>query len=180
IVTEVQLIVKKLEDEIGTPLNTADKGDPAGQNITNTAQMAAEYTLLAESDIHVEYSIIASIPTQLRASAKHVAVEKLLTKYINTGIPENDGPSLWIDTDRCPILHEALSGGYKMKLNPDKTVSDKPEDKHPWCDAFDSLAYAAIEEFGIPESIKIQMKKKSEEDEEDNPEDNYGGRRDRC
>lgn len=183
IADEIAVIKKMLEDEINSPLVCDDKGDPAGQNITNRAQTAPEYAELSTKEVFVEYGLIASIPTQMRAAAKHIAIEKLLTKYIITNVPDMDGPALWVDTDRCPILHEALSGGYKLKLDKDQNVTDKPEDKHPWCDAIDALSYLLIEEFGIPESIVRQMKAKSEEEKEDNEDEDYGhgqGQRTRC
>lgn len=178
---EVDEITKLLEDEIDCPLDTDDKGDPAGQNISSTAAMASEYTLLSEKGIHVQYATIAAIPTQLRANAKHIAVERVLKTLIMTGLPEHDGPQLWVDTERCEVLHEALSGGYKMKLNKDQTVSDKPEDKHPWCDAIDALSYLLLEEFGIPDTVKQKMRARSEEEQEDSQDDDYAPRqRSRC
>lgn len=153
-----------------------DCGDSSGGVITKMNQEEPEFeTLRAHHDIDVDYTFMAGLPTQLKRKARVTAITNLLVRHIASGIPENDGPAIWIDVDKCPILDEALKGGYRRKLDRNNNVLDVIDDtKRPYTDAVDALGYGVLYKLGIPESIRKEMTKRSEEEQEDNESSSDG------
>ena len=156
-------------------------GDPSGATMSKTNQEVPEYTTLYNDfRISVEYLFMAQMNPILRVRARIVAIESLMKRFIASGQPENDGPAFWIDVDECPILDEALRGGYRRKTDMNGNVLDAIDEKHPYEDVVDALGYGVIYKLGVPESIRQQQAKKREEDIEDEVSEPRGVRRTRC
>lgn len=157
-------------------------GDPAGASMTKTNQEVPEYqTLFDEHQISVDYLYMAAIQPQLRVRARIVAIENCMLRHIASGVTDNDGPAFWIDTEECPILDEALRGGYRRKIDLNGNVMDVIDEKHPYEDVVDALGYGIIYKLGVPQSIRVNQNKKSEEQREDNDEEpDKPPRRTRC
>ncbi len=163
-----------------------DAGDPSGATTNKSNQLVPEYEELFEKhDINVDYLFMAAMPTEIRVRARIVQIQNCMQRYIPSDNPENDGPGFWIDVDGCPILDEALRGGYRRKIN-DTTggVTDKIEERHPYVDVVDGLGYGVVKLLGVPEQIKREATKRKTEDQlEDEDSDRFagqGGRRSRC
>lgn len=180
----------KLVDIHGRPLSAymdmsdwytwEDCGDPAGASMTKTNQKVPEYEeLFTEKKINVEYLFMASIPTNIRVRSRIVQIEDAMKRLIlATG---QEGPGFWVDTDECPILDEALRGGYKRKIDKNNNVMDAIDERHPYEDVVDALGYGCVYKLGIPDSVKREQKKKKEEEiEDEEAAENGSGRRSRC
>lgn len=165
-----------LERIAGSDLIFKDCGDPSGAQDNNSAQEDPEYTVLAKEPYFwdVDSDFFVHIPSKLRVRTRIVAIQNVLKGYVSSNVPSEDGPQFEIDIDECPFLHEAFLGGYRRKLDQSKNVLDKIDDtKRPYTDVMDALGFGVVHELGIPELIKREMKKKSEEEKEDSddPED---------
>lgn len=161
-----------------------DCGDPSGASTNKSNQLVPEYEELADVNIYVDYLFMATMQAGLRVRARHLAVQGALTRYI-TGSASVEGPGFWIDVDRCPVLDEALRGGYRRKVSPsDGKILEAVEERHPYIDAADALGYGVIYKAGVPEQVKKEAKHKSEEQIEDEDARDYGrsmsSRRSRC
>lgn len=201
IADEVLKVSKELEekgcqvvDHYGRPLaarmNTSnwfsqyeDPGDPSGATMTKTNQEVPEYTELQEKkSINVEYLFMAVLAPALRVRARIVAIEDAMKRLITS--PDDPGPGFLIDVDECPILDEALRGGYRRKLDKSGNVLDAIDERHPYEDVVDALGYGLVYKFGVPEKVKQEQNKKTEEeieDEEAGDEDTQAQRgRSRC
>lgn len=149
-------------------LSREDCGDPAGNVSTKMNQIVPEYeTLRADHSIDVDTTAMDGMSMDLRVRARIVAIENLLRRYIISGNAEIDGPAFWIDVDACPFLDEALRGGYRRRLDKSGNVMDAIALRRPYTDVIDALGYGVIFKLGVPESIKREMVKKSEEEKED-------------
>jgi hypothetical protein len=161
-----------------------DCGDPSGSYTSKSNQIVPEYEELESDDIYVDWMYMSDMPTELRIRARHIAVQKAMARYI-PGNQNTEGPGFWIDVDQCPILDEALRGGYRYRTTPDgKVIPGKPEERHPYNDVADALGYGVIYKAGVPEQIKKEASKQTSEEElEDEAERDFGAgtsRRTRC
>lgn len=160
-----------------------DPGDPSGATITKANQEVPEYTdLYTKHGIDVDYLFMAQMPTNLRVRARILSIQNAMLTHISTQNPETDGPGFWVDVDGCPILDEALRGGYRRKTDINGNVLDEIEKRHPYNDAVDALGYGCVYELGIPEQIKREHQTRTEEKQEDEEGDDLASlpRRRRC
>ncbi len=170
---EVMAISESLERTAGCELIFKDCGDPSGAQDNNSAQEDPEYTVLAGAPYNweVDSDFFVHIPSKLRVRTRIVAIQNALKGEIACGVPSEDGPQFEIDIDECPFLHEAFIGGYRRKLDLNKNVLDAIDDsKRPYTDVMDGLGFGVVHELGIPETIRKEIKKKSEEEIEDSQE----------
>lgn len=151
-----------------------DPGDPSGgQAVAKSNQEVPEYEdLYTKHGINVEWSFMASLPTNLRVRARILSIQNAMQSHISTDNPETDGPAFWVDIDQCPVLDEALRGGYRRKTDTAGNVMDAIEERHPYVDVVDALGYGCVYKLGIPEQIKREHQRKTEEQKEDEDGDN--------
>lgn len=157
-----------------------DCGDPAGASMSKTNQAVPEYDeLFSAKQINVEYLYMATLPTNIRVRARIVSIEDAMKRVILQ--PGQEGLGFWVDVDECPILDEALRGGYRRKLDKNNTVLDAIDERHPYEDVVDALGYGVVYKAGVPDKLKKEQQKKTEEEIEDEDDDMpNGGVRTRC
>lgn len=148
-------------------------GDPAGSWLGNSGQEDPEYVTLADDyKIQVDWSWLSAIPTQKREKKRIKAVENLLGKYIGEGAKEDQGPALLINTEECPILDEALSGGYRWKIDPrTKQPLEITEREHPFEDAADCLGMGVLYKMPYLGKLRDERDPDDEEAKEDSQEE---------
>jgi hypothetical protein len=162
-----------------------DVGDPSGATISKANQVVPEYEdMYVKKGISVDCMQFATMPTDIRVRARILQIQNAMQRHIPSTNPEIDGPAFWIDTDACPTLDEAFLGGYRRKVDQAKNVLDIIEKNHPYNDVVDAAGYGIVDVLGVPDSLKRELKKKHEEQlEDEEPYGEYGeptGRRSRC
>lgn len=162
-----------------------DCGDPSGASTSKANQDVPEYgDLFEQYQINVDYLFMATMPTNMRVRARNLAIMNCMTRYITTGNSDNDGPGLWVDVNECPVLDEAFRGGYRRKTNElTGGVTDQIQERHPYVDIVDAVGYGVVKLLGVPEQIKREARRKSEDELEDERSDyqiGSGWKRSRC
>lgn len=164
--------------------NIVDVGDPSGASISKANQVVPEYTEMMDTwSINVDFLFMSTLPTELRVRARNLQYANAMQRHISSKNPEFDGPAFWIDVDGCPTLDEALRGGYRRKLDLSGNVTSQIEKRHPYNDVVDSGGYGIVSVLGLPEQIKREANKRSDEQREDeDSEESYSkaGGRSRC
>ena len=150
-----------------------DVGDPSGATISKANQEVPEYQEMMDRwSINVDYLFMGTMPTELRVRARNLQYANAMQRHVSSKNPDLDGPALWIDVEGCPTLDEAFRGGYRRKLDIAGNVTDQIEKRHPYNDVVDAGGYGIVSVLGLPEQIKRETKRQSEEQQED--EDPYG------
>jgi hypothetical protein len=162
-----------------------DVGDPSGASISKSNQTVPEYDdLFLKHSINVDYLQFATMPSEIRVRSRILQYSNAMQRHIPSPNPGLDGPALWIDIDGCPTLDEAFAGGYRRKIDANGNVMDTIDRRHPYNDVVDAGGYGIVSVLGVPEQIKREARKRSEEQDEDEyPYGEYGhspGRRSRC
>lgn len=125
----------------------ADYGDPAGASRSGAGSENPEYTTLAyEYDIDVDYTFMSTMPPRMRVKNRISAIRRKLGEFC----VQRGTPSLLVDVDNCPILSEALSEGYRWKVDRiTREVTEVVDERHPFEDAVDCLGYGILGHLGL-------------------------------
>lgn len=125
----------------------ADYGDPAGASRSGAGSENPEYTTLAyEYDIDVDYTFMSEMPPRMRVKNRISAIRRKLGEFC----VQRGTPSLLVDVDACPLLNEALSEGYRWKVDRiTREVTEQVDEKHPFEDAVDCLGYGLLGHLGL-------------------------------
>lgn len=143
-----------------------DCGDPAGGYVGGSGQEDPEYDILSrEFGINVDWSFLGSMQSKLKVKSRIVAINQIMTKYIGSGNPSVDGPAFMINTDECPLVDEALNGGYRYKVDANGQVLSTIHEVHPYEDAIDCLG------MGILYKTKFNQLSNWDKDEDTEDED---------
>lgn len=144
--------VKRISQDRFRGFTFEDCGDPAGANRVTAAQEEPEYLLLwANHGIEVEYLGFVEMSTKIRVKARILQIKQQLREQCL----QQKSQKLLVDTKACPILTEALSEGYRWKLDRfTKKPKDEVDEKHPYEDVVDCLGYGLLYKFGLAKESK--------------------------
>ncbi len=114
-------------------------GDPAGDKGTEVNATVTPFTVMAARGYEC-------LPGAVSFFARKHAVKGILRRMCG------GYPALIIDPEGCPMLVEALLGGYRYPTSLDGRVGDKPL-KNEWSHLANALEYEITGEFDVVESI---------------------------
>jgi hypothetical protein len=139
--------VIKTSNELFRGFQFEDCGDPAGAHRANSGQADPEYlTLLEHYEIDVDYWFMQDMPPFLRVKNRLTAIHNKLREVC----PQTQTMSLLVDKDQCPLLVEALTEGYRYKID---RRTKKPleiiDEVHPFEDVVDCLGYSILFKLGV-------------------------------
>ena len=143
---EVSKLSAELEEEFGIH-RFYDYGDPAGGTRGGAGQDVPEYQVLAdEFDIDVDYGVFSEIAPRLRVKSRITAMHKLLGEFCT----QKETLKFLVDTKHCPLLDEALSSGYRYKIDKySREPIEVVDEQHPWEDAVDCAGYGIVGHLGL-------------------------------
>lgn len=141
--------VKLISQENFKGFSFEDCGDPAGANRVNAAQEEPEYMLLwCNHGFEIDYQMFAEMQSRHRVKSRILQIKQKLREQC----PQLNSQNLLVDTKACPILTEALSEGYRWKIDRfTKKPKDEIDEKHPFEDVVDCLGYGLLYKFGLDE-----------------------------
>lgn len=123
-----------------------DVGDPAGSHkksvITTVGdELKSEYMALQEiTGIAVKYGFMYKIPKDEWITRGILSCVSRMTGFCLV----HERPYLQVNVNKCPILHQALSGKYAYKTNHDGTPTGVINEFHPIEDAADAFKYGPL------------------------------------
>lgn len=119
-----------------------DIGDPANIYRQGSITEDTEYSILQRKyGIYVRTNTISAVTAQKRTMQSITYLKDKMTTFV----PELKTPQLLVNPKGCPILHEALMGGYAWQTDVNgKIMEGKPAGGHPIEDAADCARYLAL------------------------------------
>jgi hypothetical protein len=119
-----------------------DIGDPANLYRRSAMTEDTEYSIMQRKyGIFVRTQTITAVSPQQRTKQSISFIKDKMT----TPCPETRTSKFVINSKECPILHQALSGGYAWQVDQNgQIIEGKPASGHPYEDVADDLRYLAL------------------------------------
>jgi hypothetical protein len=119
-----------------------DIGDPANLYRRSAMTEDTEYSIMQRKyGIFVRTQTITAVSPQQRTKQSISFIKDKMT----TPCPETRTSKFVINSKECPILHQALSGGYAWQVDHNGQIMEgKPASGHPYEDVADDLRYLAL------------------------------------
>lgn len=145
-------VVRSMMDKLPVP-RWEGVGDPSGQARSQVDGRSA-FEVFAEHGIHLR-------PGVNDLGTRRDAVNWALTNHL---MDSPLVPRLWIDREKCPTLHEGMSGGYKVRVTTvgqEEVMAEEPL-KNWYSHVNEAAQYVIVEEYlrtaawSYPEHAAVQ------------------------
>jgi len=142
VLNHVAEAVLEITQQIAEGCRVEDIGDPANVYRRGSITEDTEYSILQKKyGIYVRTQSITAVGPQKRTTESI----KYLNDKMGTFVKELQTPQMIINPVECPILHEALMGGYAWQVDQNGNIREgHPEQVHPFEDVADCARYLAL------------------------------------